>query len=139
MAALEFAIIVPVLLVMLAGLTDFALAFWSRGVLASSVAQGAQYAVLVGPTVSTSAIRSIVGQQLSLPAANVTITGPSCYCVSGTPAAASIQTCGNPCPNGTMPGTYITISASYTYTSLMPLYSNLTNPLLTETTMARLK
>jgi Flp pilus assembly protein TadG len=139
LAGVEFAMLAPVLLLLLGCLSDFALAFWSKGVLASSVAEGAAYAFVAGPSVSASAIQSVVGQKLSLPAAAVTVTGPSCYCVSGTPATSASQACGNPCPNGSTPGTYVTISAQYTYTSLLPLYSHLASPVLVETTTARLK
>lgn len=141
-AAVEFAIIVPVLLLMLGGLVDFALAFWNKGLLASSVAQGAEYAVLVGPDVLASNIQSVVGLKLAIPAAKITITGPGCYCVSGTPAAAVSTACVSLCPNATQatkPGTYVTISAQYTYTPFMPLYSKMTDTVLTETTVVRLK
>jgi Flp pilus assembly protein TadG len=139
LAGIEFAIIAPVLLLMLGGVADFALAFWTKGVLASSVAQGAEYAFVAGPSVSTASIQSVVGQKLSLPAAAITVTGPICYCVSGTPATAAVQTCTVPCPNQSLPGTYVTISAQYTYTPLLPLYSHLASPVLVETTLARLK
>ena len=139
LAGIEFAMLAPVLLLLLGCLADFALAFWTKGVLASSVAEGTAYAFAAGPSVSASSIRSVVGQKLSLSAAAVTVTGPSCYCISGTPATPASQACANPCPNGTMPGTYVTISAQYTYASLLPLYSQLANPVLVETTTARLK
>lgn len=132
--------VAPVLLLMLGCLSDFALAFWSKGVLANSVAEGAEYAVVAGPGVSASSIQGVVGQKLSLPAAAITVMGPSCYCVSGTPATAVAQACTQPCPTTlALPGTYVTISAQYTYRSLLPLYSKLANPVLVETAMARLK
>lgn len=140
LAGVEFAMLAPVLLLMLGCLSDFALAFWNKGVLANSVAEGAEYAVVAGPDVSASSIQSVVGQKLSLPASAVTVMGPSCYCVSGMPATAVAQACTVPCPTtSTLPGTYVTISARFTYTSLLPLYSHLANPVLVETTMARLK
>ena len=139
LAALEFAISMPVMLLLLGGLTDFSLAFWNKGMLASAVAAGAEYAAIVGPNVSASAIQSIVMQKLSLPTSDVTVTGPACYCVSGTPAAASNQACASSCPNNTVPGTYVVISAKYTYAPLLPYYSSLASVMLMETTMARLK
>lgn len=138
-AALEFAIAMPAMLLLLGGLTDFTLAFWNKGMLASAVASGAGYATIVGPNVSASAIQNIVMRKLSLPVSDVTVTGPACYCVSGTPAAASNQACTSPCPDKTMPNTYVTISARYTYTPLIPYYSHLASVMLVETTMARLR
>src|SRR4051812_1485265 len=59
LAAVEFAIVAPVLLLMLGGLVDFSLAFLSKSQLASSVAVGAEYAFIVGPSVSPAAIKNI--------------------------------------------------------------------------------
>jgi Flp pilus assembly protein TadG len=138
-AAVEFALLMPVMLLLLGGLADFALAFWNKGMLASAVAAGAEYAVIVGPNVSAPSIQSIVMRKLSLPASDVTITGPACYCVSGTPGAAASQVCASPCPDTRMPSIYVKISAKYTYTPIMPYYSQMTDDILMETTMARLK
>jgi len=138
-AAIEFALIGPVLLLLLGGLGDFALAFWYKGLLASSVAQGASYAAMKGPTVTALAIRGIVGQKLALPASSITVTGPSCYCVSGRPAVKANQVCENPCPGGARPGSYVEISARYTYQPILPSFSKLVSPVLTETAMARLQ
>lgn len=135
----EFAIVAPVLVVMLGSVTDFALAFWTKGVLANSVAEGAEYASIAGPSVLAADIKSVVGQKLSLPAPAITVTGPSCYCVSGTPATSALQANCKPCPDGSTPGTYVNISAQYTYKPLLPLYSQLASPVLVETTMTRLK
>lgn len=139
LAALEFGLVAPVLLLLLGSMIDFTLAFWSKGLLASAVAEGAHYAFVTGPGVSASAIQNIVGQSLSLPAAAVTVTGPGCRCLSGTPVTVTAQVCGNPCPNGTTPGTYVTITARHAYASVLPLYSSLVNPVLVETATVRLK
>lgn len=138
-AGLEFAMIVPVLLILIGGVADFALAFWSKGLLASSVAQGAQYAFLKGTTVLPSSVQGIVRKKLSLPAAGVTIKGPDCYCVSGMPAIKVEKTCGQKCPDETLPNNYIVISASYTYEPILPLYSKLASTVLVEAATVRLR
>lgn len=138
-AAIEFALITPVLLLMLGSLADFALAFRTRGLLASSVAQGAQYAFLVGPTVAAADVQSVVEQPMALPPADVTVTGPACACLSGTPAAPTPTPCSQTCPDQTLPGTYLTISAHYTYAPLLPVYSGLANPVLAESATVRLQ
>ena len=138
-AAIEFLLVAPVLLVLLAGLTDFALAFFYKGLLASAVGEGASYAVLAGPNVATSTIKNIISQKLAVPASDITVTGPSCYCVSGTPASTTSQACNSPCPNGRAPGTYMTVTAQYTYVAILPTYSGFSNPTMTETAMARLQ
>lgn len=138
-AIIEFAVILPILLLLLGGVADFALAFWFKSVLATSVEEGAEYAFLVGTSVSASSVQTVVGQKLSLPASAVTVTGPACYCISGTPASASSQSCTQTCAGGAAPGMYLTISATYTYNSILPAYSQLSNPQLSETAMVRLR
>ena len=137
-AAVEFALIAPLLLLLMGSAVDYGLAFYSKGVLAGSVAQGAQYAMFAGTQVSAASIKSIVQKSLSLPAANVTVSGPACYCLSGSPAVASSQTCSTPCADSTQPATYVRISATYTFQSVMPLLSQLSNPTISETATARL-
>ena len=138
-AGIEFVFAAPVLLLMLGGLSDFGLASWKKGILASSVAEGASYAVLAAPTVNIPTIQNIVGEKLSLPASSVTVTGPTCFCVSGTPAVKTTQACSTSCPGGKKPGTYITITAQHTYQPIFPVYGRLASTLLVETAMARLQ
>ncbi len=139
LAGIEFALTAPVLLLLVGCVVDFSLAFQARGQLASSVAQGVQYAFLAGSNVAATSIQNIVQQALSLPEGSVTVIGPSCYCISGTLAAITASGCAQPCPDGTTTGTYMTISAHYTYQSIMPAYSYLVNPVLVESATVRLK
>ena len=138
-AALEFAIVLPVLLALLGCLADFGLAFWYKGLLAASVAQGAQYAFLARMNLSTAAVQGIVGRKLSLPPDAVVVTAPACGCASGMPATVSGTACGATCPNGATAGAYVTITARYAYTPIMPLYSWLAGTTLVESTTMRLR
>lgn len=139
-ASIEFALVVPVLVLLFAGLADFALAFYQKSLLAESVSEGTGYAVLAGPSVPASAIQGIVRQRLGLPARDVTVTGPACYCTSLSGATfASPVACNASCPSGRALGTYLTITAKYTYTGMFPLYSTLASTTMTETARARLK
>jgi Flp pilus assembly protein TadG len=150
-AAVEFAIIAPVLLLLLGGIADFGLVMIGRSQLANGIAQGVQYALLIGPSVSSSAVNTVV--QTGAARAGITatisvqVTGPACYCVSGTPAAlgttstamSANYTCTNTCANSTTPSAFIIITASYTYASLMPLYSLLSNPTVSQSITVRLQ
>ncbi len=151
-AAVEFAIVAPVLLLMLGGVTDFGLLMSGKSQLANGVAQGVQYALLVGPSVSSATVKSIVQTGSSRsgvqPAVSVTVTGPACYCVSGQPAALSTSstalsptyTCTGSCPGTTTsPQAFLVIQASYTYQPLMPLYSQLASPTVAETVTVKLQ
>jgi Flp pilus assembly protein TadG len=151
-AAVEFALIAPVLLLLLGGVTDFGLVMFGKSQLANGVAQGIQYALLQGPSVSAAAVSTMVvnGSSRSGLAATVTvtITGPACYCVSGTPAAlvssspplSASYTCTGTCPSPEMaPGVFLTIAASFVYQPLTPFYRQLANATVHETVTARLK
>ena len=136
---MEFALTLPVLLMLVGGLADYGQAFWVKKVLAESVSQGTQYAFLAGPTVSTIVVRGIVQQKLALPSNSVSVVGPACFCTSGIPAASSPQACSQPCPNGISAGISLTISAQYTFTPLMSFYSQLGSTTLTQSSTVRLQ
>jgi Flp pilus assembly protein TadG len=142
-ATIEFALVCPVLLAFTGGLADFGFALADQSRLASAVAQGAQYAYLNPTTVTASAIQTIVVAGASLPgmtASNVTVTGPSFLCVAATtPPTTVTATVYTTCSDGTNAGSYVRITASYVYTALMPGYSHLLNPTLTEALTARIQ
>lgn len=156
-AALEFALIVPVLLLMLGGVADFGLLMVGKGQLANGLAQGVQYALLTGPSVvgtgsGTATVQSVVKSAAALsgvkPAVTVTVTGPACYCVSSTypatltsaPNPLSANACAGTCPSpAAAPGAFVIINASYAYQPLMPLYSKLANTTVSETVTVRVQ
>jgi Flp pilus assembly protein TadG len=138
-AAVEFALVTPLLLVMCGGLADFGIMLGFRHRLASGVAQGAGYAFNTGANVSAAAVQGVVQATASLPSAAVGVTGPACYCVSGTPAALAALACTNPCPDGTAPGKYVLISGSYSYRSIMPYFSALTSLTIQQSATVRVQ
>lgn len=146
-AAVEFALIAPVLALVLVGAADYGFAEYSRSCLANAVAQGAYYAFLTGPTVSTATIQSLVQNASSL--TGVSVPQPAaaaCYCPSGRPSAlgSAVSCTPTTCTvNGTStaPGTYITISATYRLAPWIPIpyYSGLSDQTITETVTVRLQ
>lgn len=138
-AALEFSLAAPALMLMVGVVADYSLLFWKQGVLASSVAQGAQFAVLKGANVLASDIRIVVQKTLSLPTSAVIVEGPGCYCLVRVPLTASPATCGQTCSDGSLPGTYVKVSASYSYTPSLPSTSTLGTTVLSEAAWVRLK
>ena len=149
-AVLEFALVVPVLLTIFAGLSDFLLAFSDRIQLASAVAGGASYAFNQGQNVSGTAqavsatdVKTKILSSINLPNVSVNVTGPSLDCISNSssvPPVATLTaaTAGTACPNGRSPATYVVIRASYTYNPMMPFYSTLSSTALTENAVVRL-
>ena len=151
LAALEFALVAPMLLLILGGIADFGLIMVGRSRLANGVAQAAQLALLSGAGVSATSITTNVQNGASraglTEAVTVTVTGPACYCVTGTPASLGTKstlsanyTCTATCPaSATGPGTFVTIAAKYTFQPLMPLSALLSSLTIGQTTTVRLQ
>ena len=142
-AALELALVAPVLLAMFGSLTDFTLALSDRMQIAGAVAGGAQYAfnqgqLLAGSQQSVSAadVQSKVQGGTNLPGVAVAVTGPALYCLAS--ATLTADKAGTKCANGSAPGTYVIITASYPYTPMLPLYSMMASKTLSETASVRL-
>jgi Flp pilus assembly protein TadG len=124
-AIMEFAIAAPALLYFLVAASDFGLARWRTICVANAVAQGGYYAFRAGPTVSQSAVKTLVqnASSVSIPAANITTTDPTqCYCPSLTPATLGTAqaNCTTTCSDGTSPGNYMTITATYNLKGFFP-------------------
>jgi Flp pilus assembly protein TadG len=151
LAAVEFALVAPVLLLVLGGATDFGLIMSGKSQLANGIAQGVQYALLKGPSVSASAVQTIVQSGSSRagisPTVSVTVVGPTCYCISGPPVALSASsalssnyTCAGTCPvASTAPQAYLHIRASYNYEPLLPFYSQLASTTVTQAVIVKLQ
>lgn len=150
-AAVEFALLAPVLGVILAGASDLGFREWSRSCLANAVAQGAYYAFRTGTGVSTTTVTSLVQNASSLSGITAkTSATVACYCPTGTPATLGpvVTVCAKACPAdgilpaGILPGKYIVITASYQLTPFLPAYSILqtvAEQTITETATVRLQ
>jgi Flp pilus assembly protein TadG len=151
-AALEFAIVAPVLLMLLAGTTDFGLIRAGKSQMANGVAQGIEYAFLQGPSVTAANVIAMV-QAGAIRAGltntvTVVVTGPACYCVTGFPAAlvtpsvalSGTYTCTSTCASPEVaPAPFMIVTASYVYQPLLPFYSKLATPTVSETITVRLQ
>ncbi len=140
-AMVEFAMIAPVLALLVAGAAVYGFREWSRSCLANAVAQGAYYAFRTGPNVSATNVQTLVQSASSLTGVSIhRITAPACYCPSGTPASlGSVVTCGLTCTDGTTAGKYLAITATYSLVSFFPSYTGLGNQTLTESVTVRLQ
>jgi Flp pilus assembly protein TadG len=126
-SAVEAAIILPVLLGIMGGLTDTGLLWQARGQLAAAVSAGVEYALLAGTGATPTTVQGAMSAATSLTPLTVLATGPSCYCVtSGSTALPSTtSTCASTCPDKSIAGSYMTLSAKYTYNPIMPGYSKM--------------
>ena len=150
-AAVECALTGTLLLIIVGGLADFPLAFWTHSLIETGVANGATYAfqqgqadLTQGQQVSASSIQAVVQNAINLKNVTVTVTGPALECMSvdqtmSPPSATlTVAQAGSACPNGSFPGTYVSITASYVYDPMMPFYSQMATTNMTETANVRL-
>jgi Flp pilus assembly protein TadG len=140
-SATEFALLLPFLALITAGVVDFGLAFGAKLQLSNAVSQGTQFAFMTGPTVTAGQVQTVVQTATSLPSVSVTTTysGTSCYCLTGTPPALAAQTCGTPCADASVPGKYVSVTASYTYTPIFPSFGLIPNSQLSESAVVRVQ
>lgn len=138
-AAVEFALVVPMALVLLGGVIDTGLLLWAKNRLAGAVSAASHYAVLAGTGVSITNVSGILTGSSGL--SGVTAPAPvlAYKCPSGTPATFVASSSGSPCPNGDLAASFLTISATYTYTPVMPGYSQIVKTVLIETALVRLQ
>lgn len=119
-AAVELAVCLPVLLMMMAAITDLGLALFGLSRLTAAVAAGAQYATLKGRDVSATAIKTLV--ETATDASTATVDTTRCYCVevTDTEPRLAVKGCGDSCGGTAKPVRFASISATYTYRPLTP-------------------
>ncbi len=112
-AAVEFALIVPVIAACIIGVINYGLAMFEKMELEGAARAGAQLAL--ASTSDTAAIKSaVVGStNLSITTADVTTT-EFCECADG-----STVTCGNTCSDGSANRYYFTVTVSEDYALLL--------------------
>ena len=122
-AALEFAMVLPILLILFGGVIDFGQALYCRNVIANALAAGAQYAVMNASTATSATIQSMTQSVSGLTGITVTVTGPTGYCITGYPPTTTSAIAGSTCTDGSTAGTYVTITASFSFSGLLGTYS----------------
>jgi Flp pilus assembly protein TadG len=111
--AIEHALIVPFLLLLLSGAVDLGYALNQSSSLSGAARAGAQYAMRF-PS-DADGIKLVVQKAVSYDPESLTISSKlSCECADGT-AAACTDTC-----SGAAPFTYVTVNVSKTYSSPLP-------------------
>jgi Flp pilus assembly protein TadG len=111
--AVEHALIMPFLLMLVSGAIDLGFALNQSSSLSGAARAGAQYAMRF-PS-DTEGIKQVVRQAVTYEPDSLTITASlSCECEDGS-AAACTDTCG-----GTAPLAYVSVNVSKTYSSPLP-------------------
>jgi Flp pilus assembly protein TadG len=113
-ATVEFALILPVFLVILAGSVEFGRAFWSYGLLLQAAQEGARQGAVLGSatndtTITTTTQQTAAKGGLVISTSNVVISA-TCSYTSSTSIAAANRTRGN----------VLTVQTRYPFTPLIP-------------------
>jgi Flp pilus assembly protein TadG len=125
--ALEFGLVVPMLIAVVIGVTDFSLGFARKMAVQAAAQAGAQYAVLNGW--NSAAITAAITGATDLSGLTATAPAQFCGCASGNTltTVGSGPPCTTTCPSGKTAGTYITVGAQYVYRTILS-YPSLSNP-----------
>ena len=116
-AAVEFALMMPLLLLLLSGLIDFGRAFFTSMELENSARAGAQYAFVNGAD-DLGTIENVVYGASSVAPEDLTVNATSyCGCPDGTVQPCTGGDCG-----GFEPGTFVSIVAQTSYIPLFPFH-----------------
>ncbi|MBV8506990.1 MAG: pilus assembly protein [Alphaproteobacteria bacterium] len=136
-AAVEFAIFVPLFMILVAGTVDFGYLIYSGSALSAAVSAGSQYTANNGAMVATdpsglaTAISSVVNNANGTNWATSTVNvnngndTTNCYCPTGLPGNwtwGAPVACGNPCASGGIAGQFVTITASRNVSALFPTF-----------------
>jgi Flp pilus assembly protein TadG len=116
-ASIELAIIAPVLVAALICTVDLGLGIYRSMQVEAAAQAGAEYAVTRG--FSAAGVTSAVASATSLGGVQAT-PAPVQFCGCASAGGVTSMACGQPCPDGTSPGTYVTVSAQANYNTLLP-------------------
>jgi Flp pilus assembly protein TadG len=123
-AAVELALILPALVLMMIGAADFGMGFYRKMQVQDAAQAGAQWAAANGfdstkiSTAVTSATKSAPGFSVAASPA----PHQDCGCAASTGVTFNGDTapfCTSRCPDTTVAGTYVTASATATYTTML--------------------
>jgi Flp pilus assembly protein TadG len=116
-AAVEFGIIVPILVLMVVATVDLGKGFYFKMQIEDAAQAGAAWAVKNG--FNANAISNAVTSAVSEPAISVS-PAPVQFCGCASVSGISTVTCGTTCSGGILSGTYTTVSAQMTYNTILP-------------------
>lgn len=132
-AAIEMALVAPLLILMIVGMADYAAATYRRMQVQHAAQAGADFAMrntfdvaLIGNAVANAA----GGDITATPA-----PAETCGCASGSTVTVAI--CGTACASGFTAGTYINVSAQGSYTTIVPYPGIPSSFTFTATAMSR--
>jgi Flp pilus assembly protein TadG len=116
LAGIEFAFLVPVLLMLTLCTVDLGIAVYDAMQVENAAQAGSEYAAVHGYNVTS--ISNVITSANDLTGLTAS-PAPTKFCGCPSGSAVATVTCGSNCSDGTMAGTYVTASATATYTTLI--------------------
>ncbi len=149
-AALEMALLAPILVLLMVSTIDFGVALLSKAKTAQVLAGSAEYDTLAGQNKVAPATIAANAGTLAAAAANAFITKPSTTAVINNGQGATAQCCPGStwvcgtagsiaCADGSTPGVYLTLTARYSFQPLFPADTYLTGTTLAGSVVAPLQ
>jgi Flp pilus assembly protein TadG len=117
LAAVEFAVIAPVLALVMICTVDIGLGFYRKMQVQNAAQAGAEYAATHG--FSATAIASAMASATGYSSVQAS-PQPYQYCGCASTSGVATATCGTNCAGGAQAGTYVAVSAQAVYTTLLP-------------------
>lgn len=117
-AAIDLAIILPVLIAMAFGLVDYSSALLQQTQVQNAAQRGLQYALVRG--FDSSAISNVITRRTNSAVISAT-PAPSKFCGCPSDQGISSTACSNLCSDGSRAGTYVSASAAATYVPYIAL------------------
>jgi hypothetical protein len=116
-AAIEFALFVPLLLILLMGVVEVGLAKYQAMQVSNSAEAGMLYAAKNGfdPAGIAAAVSNATGTQ-----GITAVPAPAQFCGCPTAGGVSPVECGATCADGSPPGAYVRISAALNHQTILP-------------------
>ncbi len=116
-AAIEFAIVAPMLVLAMVCTADLGLGIYRKMQVQNAAQAGAEYAIVHGYV--SASITTAVSNATTFSGISGT-PAPSQFC--GCPSSTGVTTtdCGGTCSGGSSPGTYVSVGAQATYTTILP-------------------
>jgi len=138
-AAIEFALVSPLLLTLLAGIVEIGMAGYQAMQVQSAVEAGALYAAQNGASDLAGVAQAVVN---ATGTAGITaVPAPTSFC--GCPKAAGVLSqgsdCTTVCSDGKAPGQYVLVNASLPHQTLVPFLSLPLPATLTASTTIRVQ
>jgi Flp pilus assembly protein TadG len=114
-AAVEFAILAPLLILMLIAMVDLGIGILRKMQVENAAHAGGQYAMLLG--FNSSSIATAVSSATSFTGITVS-PAPTKFCGCPTTSGVTVTDCSATCTGGSTAGSYVTVSAQAQYDTL---------------------